>query len=75
MEANKVIVQVDEPSEWVNSLVVIEKPKGALQICLGPRDLNKVLIREHFQLPTREEISNRIVNAKYFTKLGANHGY
>ena len=75
MEANKVIAQVEEPTEWVNSLVVIEKPNGALRICLDPRDLNKVLKREHFQLPTWEEISTRIVNAKYFTKLDANHGY
>ena len=40
MEANKVIAQVDEPTEWVNSLVVIEKPNGALRICLDPRDLH-----------------------------------
>ena len=44
-------------------------------ICLDPRDLNKVLKREHFQLPTWEEISTPIVSAKYFTKLDANHGY
>ena len=75
METDNVIAQVDEPTEWVNSLVVIEKPYGALWICLDPRDINKVLKREHFQLPTWEEISNCIVNAKYFTKLDANHGY
>ena len=55
--------------------MVIEKPNGALRICLHPRDLNKGLKREHFQLPTWEEISTCSVNAKYFTKLDANHGY
>ena len=29
METDNVIAQVDEPTEWVNSLVVIEKPNGA----------------------------------------------
>ena len=75
MEANKVIALVDEPTKWVNSLVVIEKPNGALRICLDPRDLNEVIKRGPFQLPTWEEISTRTVNAKYITKPDANHGY
>ena len=75
METNKVLALVDEPTKWVNSLVVIEKPNGALRICLDPRDLNEVIKREPFQLPTWEEISTRTVNAKYITKPDANHGY
>ena len=75
MEDTGVIKKVDEPTEWVNSLVVGEKPNGDLRICLDPRDLNKAIKREYYQLPTFEEISSRLSGAKGYTKLDANKGY
>ena len=42
-----IIVPVDEPTDWVNSLDIREKPIGSLRICLDPRDLNKAIKREH----------------------------
>ena len=75
MEKTGVIRKVDEPTEWVNSMVVVEKPNGELRICLDPRNLNKAIKREYYQLPTFEEISSRLSGAKVFTKLDANKGY
>ena len=76
MERMNVIRRVDEPTEWVNALVVIEKPKAKkLRICLDPRPLNKVILREHFQLPTIEDITSRLTGARIFSKLDANCGY
>ena len=76
MEHIKVIRRVDEPTEWVNALVVIEKPKShKLRICLDPRPLNKAIQREHFQPPTIEDITSRLSGAKFFSKLDANYGY
>ncbi|CAH1232986.1 RTL1 [Branchiostoma lanceolatum] len=76
MEALGVIQKVDEPTEWVNSLVVVEKPKsGKLRICLDPRDLNKAIKREHYQLPTLEDISTRLAGSKYFAVVDARSGY
>ena len=46
MEETGVIRKVDEPTEWVNSLVVGEKPNADLRIRLDPRDLNKAIKRE-----------------------------
>ncbi|XP_035679930.1 uncharacterized protein K02A2.6-like [Branchiostoma floridae] len=76
MESLGVIQKVDEPTEWVNSLVVVEKPKsGKLRICLDPRDLNKAIKREHYQLPTLEDISTRLAGSKYFAVVDARSGY
>ncbi|KAL5488848.1 hypothetical protein EMCRGX_G017861 [Ephydatia muelleri] len=76
MESMGVIVAVEEPTDWVNSLVVVEKPKTKqLRICLDPRPLNKAIMREHFQLPTLDDIATRLHGAKVFSKLDANHGY
>ena len=51
-ESLGVIVKVDEPTDWVNFITIVEKKKGSLRICLDPRDLNKALIREHYSCPT-----------------------
>ena len=75
MEKDGVIAKIDIPTEWVHSLVIVEKPNGTLRICLGPRDLNKAIKREHFQLSSWEGISGRIADAKFFTKLLANPWY
>ena len=75
MEANGVIRKVDGPTAWVNSMVVNEKRSGKLRICIDPRDLNKAIIREHYHLPTQQEITSRLTSAKFFSKLDATSGF
>jgi hypothetical protein len=46
MEEKRVIRKVDEPTDWVNSLVVVKKPKSdKLRVCLDPRSLNVAIKR------------------------------
>jgi hypothetical protein len=75
MESMNVIVKVNKPTEWVNSMVIVHKPNGQLRICLDPRNLNKAIKREHYKLPTREEISANFGGSKYFSKLDCRSGY
>jgi len=76
MEATGTIRKIDEPTEWVNSLVVVEKPKSKkLHVYLDPRPLNTAIRREHFQLPTLEDITTRLTSACVFSKLDANNEY
>ena len=40
-ESLGVIVKVDESTDWVNSITIVEEKKnGSLRICLDPRDIN-----------------------------------
>ena len=55
MEKLNVISKVDEPTKWVNSMVVVPK-----QICLNPRDLNKAINREHYKMITLEEVTSQL---------------
>ena len=71
----KVIKPVSDPSDWVNSMVIVEKSNGKLRICLDPRDPNQVIKRHHLQLPTAEEITARMAGASFFAKLDASSGY
>ena len=47
MEANDIIKRVtDEPTDWVNSMHAVEKPKtGKLRIVLDPKALNENIRR------------------------------
>ena len=42
-----VIVEVHNYTEWVNSIVPVEKSNGEIRLCLDPRDLNKVIKCNH----------------------------
>ena len=56
-------------------MVVFEKPSGAVQICLDPKHLNKVIHRPHYHLQTLSDILPELSGARYFTKLDARSGY
>ena len=75
MESKGIIKKVGGPTAWVNSMVVNEKRSGKLRICIDPQDLNKAILREHYQLPTQQEITSRLTGAKYFSKLDATSGF
>lgn len=75
MESIGVICKVTEPTEWVNSMVVVEKGQGKLRICLDPTDLNKCIQRPHYHMRTLEDVLPSLSGARYFTKLDARSGY
>jgi len=60
--------------DWVNSMVVSSRDEK-IRICLDPGDLNKAVKREHYPIPTVEEIASKIPEAKVFTVLDAKSGY
>lgn len=60
LEKMQIIKKVTEPTEWINSLVVVRKSNGKLRICLDPKDLNKNIKREYFQMPTIDDIASKI---------------
>ena len=70
-----IIQPVSKHTEWVNAMIIVEKPNGKLQICLDPRPLNHAIQRHHYQLPTAEEIFSDIKQATVFSKLDASSGY
>lgn len=47
-----VLVKVDEPTDWVHNLVIVEKKNA--------RELNRVVKCEHYRIPTVQEISSEL---------------
>ena len=62
-----IIVPINEPTDWVSSLVAVEKPNGNLRIFLDPQNLNKAIKREHYRLPRATDIFQEMARAQYFT--------
>ena len=75
MEDLGVVCKVSEPTEWVNAFVIAHKKNGDIRVCLDPRNLNKAVKREHFKMPTREEMLSNFANAKVFSKMDASSGF
>ncbi|KAI0238088.1 hypothetical protein LSAT2_011282, partial [Lamellibrachia satsuma] len=46
LKVQNIIADVDEPTEWVSNLVIVEKKSGALRLCLDRRPLNAAIKRE-----------------------------
>lgn len=72
---NKIIKKINEPTEWVNSLVIVRKSNGTLRLCLDLCHLNAAVKREYFVLPTTDEIVSKLSGAKVFSTLDANGGF
>ena len=70
-----IISKVEEPTDWVNPVVIVEKPNGSIRICLDPKDLNQAIKREHFPMQIADEIIADMAGDKYFSKLDASSGY
>lgn len=66
MEQVEIITKVSAPTEWVNFLVIVEKPKsGKLRICLDPQDLNRAIMRPHYPMRTLEDVLPLLSGANF----------
>ena len=70
-----ILERVDEPTEWVSQMAVVEKSNGKVRICIDPRPLNEALMREHHKLSTLDDVLPKFKNAKIFTKLDVKEAF
>ena len=69
-----VIALVTKSTPWVSRMRAVFKP-NKIRICIDPRDLNRTICREHYKLPTVEELATRLDGAKKFTVCDAQDGF
>lgn len=77
MEQVGVIVLKNEPTAWVNSIVIVLNSNGKLHICIDLKDyhLEKTICRLHYPLKTVEDAIQRITEVKVFYKLDATSSF
>lgn len=47
---------VTKPTQWMRSLVIVEKTNGKLWVCPDPKDLNRAILRHHYPMITLEVV-------------------
>lgn len=70
-----IISPVNHPTDWVNNVQLVEKPDGKLRICLDPKPLNACIKREHFLIPTIDDVTSRLSGKRIFTVLDLSNGF
>ena len=83
-----VLEKVTEPTEWVNSFVIVEKVidssnahspnhviKKSIRLCIDLKDLNEALEREPYYSRTIDELISMFAGAKVFTIVDMDKGY
>ena len=50
-------VPLNEPADWVSSLVCVDNPDGSIRACLDPEDLNVAINRKYYSLPGVDDIT------------------
>ncbi|KAK2724744.1 hypothetical protein QYM36_001288, partial [Artemia franciscana] len=67
--------KVSEPTDWVNAMVMVEKKDGGVRLCIDPVDLNKVIKRPYYPVPSFEDAVAELDGAAVFSRLDARSGY
>lgn len=75
LEDCHIIAKVEQPTDWVSSIVITSKKDGRIRLCINPRKLNQAIMRAHYQFPTIDEIKYSLSGAQYFSTLDANKGF
>ena len=78
MEAQGIISKYDGHDispEWLNSFVIVKKPKGSLRICLDLMDLNEDIIRPGCNSQTMDDVVHRLKGAKFFAVFDTSKGF
>ena len=56
LEEKGIIKEVNTPTDWVSSMVIVKKKSGKIRLCIDPKPLNRALKRSHYMLPVIEDI-------------------
>ena len=56
-------------------MVTEKKDKNKLRVCLDPSDLNKAILRQHYSIPTTDEVLSKLAGKKIFSVLDKKDGY
>lgn len=75
LERKGIIVKRDEPTDWVNSLLILEKHDHSLRLCLDPSDLNKAIKREHYPIKTVDDIASRLHGKRVFSVIDISNAF
>lgn len=67
--SQQIIEPVEEVTEWVAPIVVVDKGNDEVRLCGDYTKLNKFVMRPYFPIPSAETTLGQLKNAKVFSKI------
>lgn len=62
-------------TSWVSNLVPVRKKNGEIRLCVNFHDLNKASLKDHYPLPSMEQILQVVSGSDRFSLLDGYSGY
>ena len=64
-----------KPTPWLNPIVVVQKGKNDIRICLDMRSANKAITRTRYPTPVIDDLLIKLKDCKHFAKLDLNSAF
>ncbi|GBO18030.1 hypothetical protein AVEN_243957-1 [Araneus ventricosus] len=74
MENMGVITKVEQPTEWISNIVVIDNP-NKLRICIEPRLLNEAIKIPSYPIPSADRLMTNLQGSTVFSLFDATNGF
>ena len=75
LQQEDVIIEVNHYTEWVNSIVPVQKLDGCIRLCIDMRNLNMAIKRNPYYMRTLDDILPQLSKAKTISMGDATSGY
>ena len=75
LQQEDVIIEVNHYTEWVNSIVPLQKPDERIRLCIDMRNLNMAIKRNPYYMRTLDNILPQLSKAKTISMGDATSGY
>ena len=71
----EVIIAVNHHTEWVTSVVPVQKPDGYIRLCIDPKNLHTAIKRNPYYMRTLDDKLPQLSKAKVISMSDAISGY
>ena len=75
LQREDVIKEVNHYTEWVNSVIPVQKPDGFIRLCIDTRNLNMAIKRNPYYMRTLDDILPKLSKARTISMADATSGY
>jgi hypothetical protein len=73
--AEDILIKEEEPTDWISCLLLNKKRSGKWRVCLDPVPLNRALLRNHYVMPTLDDLLPELSKARVFSVVDARNGF
>ena len=70
-----IIEKVEGPTTWVSPVVIVPKSNNKIRLCIDMRLANTAVVRQHYPVPTVDELLRDMNGSQFFSKLDLKMGF